>query len=119
MRHPVLGAPLGGEGHQLVALIAEDHLTPSARAAVKDLLDGANISDAEVANWADEIRRERPETSAWHYVNIPVDDPKGFNRARGVERLKNRQTFAGYHCGVRRRLFNLAAAVSLLCSSRR
>jgi hypothetical protein len=40
----------GGEGHQLVALIAEDRLTPPARAAVKELLDGANISDAEVAN---------------------------------------------------------------------
>jgi hypothetical protein len=28
------------------------------------------------------IRRDRPETSAWHHVNIPVDDPKDFNRAR-------------------------------------
>jgi hypothetical protein len=33
-------------------------------------------------NWADEIRRERRETAPWHYVDIPVDDPKGFNRAR-------------------------------------
>ena len=38
-----------------------------------ELLDGANISDAEVVNWADEIRRERRETAPWHYVNIPVD----------------------------------------------
>jgi hypothetical protein len=79
---PSLCHAWGGEGHQLVALIAEEHLTPAAKAAAKELLDGANISDAEVVNWADEIRRERRETAPWHYVNIPVDDPKGFNRAR-------------------------------------
>lgn len=71
----------GGEGHQLVALIAEDHLTPQAKAAVKELLDGAQISDAEVASWADQIRRERRETAPWHYVNIP-HDAQGFDRQR-------------------------------------
>jgi hypothetical protein len=40
----------GGEGHQLVALIAEHQLTPQAKAMVKDLLDGDKISDAEVAS---------------------------------------------------------------------
>src|SRR5687767_2936645 len=63
----------GGEGHQLVALIAEGQLTPRAKAVVKELLDGANISDAAVVNWADEIRRERRDTADWHYVNIPHD----------------------------------------------
>jgi hypothetical protein len=63
----------GGEGHQLVALIAEDRLTPEAQAAVKDLLSSANISDAEVASWADEVKRERRETADWHYVNIPAE----------------------------------------------
>src|SRR5215204_2846515 len=72
----------GGEGHELVvALIAEDQLTPQARAAVKQLLDGGNISDAEVANWADEIRRECRDTVPWHFVNIP-HDAEGFDRAR-------------------------------------
>jgi hypothetical protein len=79
---PSLCLAWGGEGHQIVALVAEEHLTPAAKTAAKDLLDGANISDAEVANWADEIRRERRETAPWHYVDIPVEDPKGFNRAR-------------------------------------
>ena len=78
---PCLCHAWGGEGHQLVALIAEEHLTPAARAAVKELLDGGNISDAEVASWADEIRRERRETSPWHYVNIP-HDADHFDRAR-------------------------------------
>src|SRR5688500_3255987 len=71
----------GGEGHQLVAVIAEDMLTPQARRAVAELLGGGNMSDAEVANWADEVRRDRRETSGWHYVNIP-HDAKGFDRAR-------------------------------------
>jgi hypothetical protein len=39
----------GGEGHQLIALIAEEKMTPEARAAVAELLDGAHISDAEIA----------------------------------------------------------------------
>jgi hypothetical protein len=75
----------GGEGHQLVALIAEDHLTPQAKATVKDLLDGGNISDADVANWADEVRRERRDTVPWHFVNIP-HDAKGFDRERDGRR---------------------------------
>jgi nuclease S1 len=53
----------GGEGHQIVALIAENHLTPIAKAAIGDLLDGAQISDAEVASWADEIRRQERDTA--------------------------------------------------------
>src|SRR5687768_12079862 len=78
---PTICQAWGGEGHQLLALIAEDQLTPAAKAAVKELLDGANISDAEVVNWADEIRRERRETAPWHYVNIP-HDAEAFDRGR-------------------------------------
>ncbi len=28
---------------------------------------------ASLANWADDIREERPETGRWHYINIPPD----------------------------------------------
>jgi hypothetical protein len=62
-----------GEAHQLVAWIAEERLSENAKAGVADLLDGAHLSDAEVASWADEIRRQRKNTAPWHYVNIPVD----------------------------------------------
>src|SRR5688572_25919855 len=69
-----------GEAHQLVAWIAEARLSEKAKADVKELLGGANLSDAEVVSWADEIRRERSETAPWHYVSIPIDsdgyDPK-------------------------------------------
>lgn len=61
MALPAAALAWDGTGHQVVALIAEDQLTPAARAAVADLLDGGSISDAEVASWADEIRRERQE----------------------------------------------------------
>jgi nuclease S1 len=79
----------GGEGHQLCALIAERNLTPAARAMVKELLGDANISDAEVVSWADEIKRdERRDTADWHYVNIP-HDAKGFDRRRDGRRGEN------------------------------
>ncbi len=59
----------GGDGHKIVANIAEARLTPAARAQVQALLDGAHLAD--VASWADEVRKDRPETSRWHYVDIP------------------------------------------------
>lgn len=73
----------GIEGHQITSLIAEAHLTPAAKAGIRDLLgkgpDGqqAEISDAEVCAWADRIRRE-PEgegegTGPYHYVDIPFE----------------------------------------------
>jgi hypothetical protein len=50
---------------------AEARLTDEARPQVKDLLGDADMADAEVVNWADQIRRERKTTAPWHYVNIP------------------------------------------------
>jgi hypothetical protein len=69
-----------GEAHQLVAYIAEERLSDKAKSGVAELLGDAQLSDAEVASWADQIRRDRRETAPWHYVNIPIDadgyDPK-------------------------------------------
>jgi S1/P1 Nuclease len=61
----------GADGHKIVANIAEARLTPGALAQVQALLDGAHLAD--VASWADEVRRDRPATSRWHYVDIPYD----------------------------------------------
>lgn len=72
----------GGEGHRIIALIAADRLTPVARAEVSDLLGGdARASMEEVSTWADEIRRDRPETAPWHYVNIEIST-SGYDAAR-------------------------------------
>src|SRR5436190_7889387 len=72
----------GGIGHQATAIIAEDHLTPAAKAGIRELIGDANISDAEICSWADQIKRERRATAPWHYVNIPTDAPTGFDRDR-------------------------------------
>ncbi|HEY2584453.1 MAG TPA: S1/P1 nuclease, partial [Tepidisphaeraceae bacterium] len=79
----------GGDGHQIVCLIAEDRLTPSAKAAIHDLLGkDVNISDAEIANWADQVRRERRETAPWHYVDIPTN-ADAFDEARDGQHGNN------------------------------
>jgi hypothetical protein len=72
----------GPQGHQIVGRIAELRLTPEARAAVAQLLgDGESISDYDVANWADDVRRFFPESGPWHYVDIPVGESK-YSRSR-------------------------------------
>jgi hypothetical protein len=37
------------------------------------------------SNWADEIRSDRPETTAWHFVNIEIGS-KGYNQRRDCPR---------------------------------
>ncbi|MGD0006956.1 MAG: S1/P1 nuclease [Terriglobia bacterium] len=61
----------GHEGHQVIALIAEQYLTATTKAKATDLL-GSTIE--AVASWADEYRRDHRETGAWHYINIPLAD---------------------------------------------
>jgi hypothetical protein len=62
----------GRVGHRIVARIAAGRLSANARREVRALLGDQTL--AEIAPWADEVRPERPETSNWHYVNIPVID---------------------------------------------
>lgn len=84
----VCGSPIfawGCKGHQIVALIAENHLNPSAGVMVKEILEAAPIDStlnrycsqsgldafADSSTWADDERTIRPETGAWHYLDIP------------------------------------------------
>lgn len=74
----------GCEGHQIVALIAAQHLTPQARAAVDQLLKANPIDPAlrrfcqpvatdpmaDSATWADDSKRVE-KTGQWHYLDIP------------------------------------------------
>jgi len=66
--------PWGGEGHELIARIADAQLTPAAREHVLEVL-GSGSTMESVASWADEIRRSRPATGPWHYIDIPIDQP--------------------------------------------
>ena len=72
----------GNEGHEVIALIAASELSPAAKARVEQLLGGdAATTMAEVSTWADKIRRERPETAPWHYVDIEITSD-GYDAAR-------------------------------------
>lgn len=73
----------GPEGHRIVGEIAQERLTARARLQVKELLGDDDL--AAVAVWADEIKRERPETAAWHFVDIPKD-ANGFSEPRDCYR---------------------------------
>jgi hypothetical protein len=61
-------------GHRIVALIADERLTPHARAAVREILEGQSLADASV--WADNIRQYRHDADPLHYVNIPLADTR-------------------------------------------
>lgn len=47
-------------------------MTEPARAAISDLLS-VNTPDAfaGTCTWADDVASERPETAAWHFINVP------------------------------------------------
>jgi S1/P1 Nuclease len=81
----------GCKGHQIVALIAERHLIPPARAMAMQILAAGPISPelrrycgdsgldrfADSSTWADDERSVRPETGGWHFIDIPRGAPKG------------------------------------------
>ena len=65
----------GRLGHRVAGKIAEARLTPAAKSAVSALLEpGETIAD--VSTWADEVRRDRRESGPWHYINIPITEPR-------------------------------------------
>jgi S1/P1 Nuclease len=70
----------GDLGHEVTALIAYRHLSPTARAALDALLasdtDTLTAGDfASRATWADKYRNTHRETAAWHFVDIEIDQP--------------------------------------------
>ncbi len=86
----------GCEGHQTVALLAERHLTPAAKQTLTALLQnnpidpnlqrfcGNDVSDrfADASTWADDFRKNHPETGPWHFLDIPlsVSTPTNLNQ---------------------------------------
>jgi hypothetical protein len=70
----------GDLGHEVTALIAYRHLSPTAGAALDTLLasdtDSLTPRDfAGRATWADRYRTAHRETADWHFVNIEIDQP--------------------------------------------
>ena len=63
----------GREGHQLVARIAQQQLTPHARQEVQKLLALEPGSTLEsISTWADQTKNAK--TARWHFVNFPRGD---------------------------------------------
>jgi hypothetical protein len=64
----------GRLGHRVAARMAENRLTPAATRAVHALL-GPGVKFADASTWADE-QQEVPDSSHWHYVNIPIRETR-------------------------------------------
>src|SRR5262245_31655917 len=65
----------GRLGHRLTARLADRDLTPQAKAAVAALLaPGESLADASM--WADEHKRQIRGSAPWHYVDVPLDEPR-------------------------------------------
>jgi len=67
---PPPAAAWGSEGHQAVGYVAERFLTAAALAEVRSLVAPAGLQ--QVASWADEIRLQRRDTAAWHFVDTEI-----------------------------------------------
>ena len=97
---PIRTLAWGGDGHRITALVAYALLNPRARKNVNILLQGRTI--AQVSTWPDDLKRPwlgqepnpacvvpgvagcnpnyRPETSLWHFVDIPVEGYGHFSK---------------------------------------
>ena len=70
----------GDVGHEVTALIAYRHLTPTAKKNLDALLAAdpdtlTKKSFAARATWADQYRNAHRETANWHFVDIEIDSP--------------------------------------------
>src|ERR1700744_163682 len=76
----------GTKGYEIGARIAADNPTPSAHLRLSQILGGdAPALMVLDSNWADEIRADRPDTVAWHFVNIEIGS-RGYDPRRDCAR---------------------------------
>ncbi len=73
----------GQKGHDTVAFIAENHLTPKTKSIVDSILGGKSM--VYYANWADNACYTVPYsyTKTWHYKN--VDENQTYESAPNIE----------------------------------
>jgi hypothetical protein len=69
-------------GHRTTARLAAYYLSPAASARLAAILNVPNTPEsvadalAVASTWPDEIKKERPDTAAWHYIDIALQDSK-------------------------------------------
>lgn len=88
----LLGAPAwswGSAGHHIIAIIAEEHLSPEAREKIRTLLMDGKYSIVDISTCADQLRSTSrrdptvemcqtlagdvpPTNGTWHYIDIPL-----------------------------------------------
>ncbi|HXS07799.1 MAG TPA: S1/P1 nuclease [Rhizomicrobium sp.] len=79
---PASAEAWGPEGHAIITQVAADNLTPAAHLRLSQILGGDAPAQMVLnSSWADEIRNDRPQTAAWHFVNIEVDS-NGYDQRR-------------------------------------
>jgi hypothetical protein len=82
MANPIPALAWGPEGHEVIARIAADNLSPAAHLRISQILGGdAPALMVLDSNWADEIRADRPETAPWHFADIEIGS-KGYDPRR-------------------------------------
>jgi hypothetical protein len=66
----------GGKGHDIIASIAQQHLSPKASSEIERVLGGRSM--VYYSSWMDNIRdmEEYSHTTTWHYAN--VDDGESY-----------------------------------------
>lgn len=83
------------QGHETIAVLATERLTPTAKAEAERILGGTL---KENAMWLDDIRKDAEHTTGWHYMWLGEDlksAPKSENDAvaqieRAADVLRNR-----------------------------
>ena len=82
---PAISFAWGPKGHDVVAYIAEQHLSKRAKRNVEQALGGYSM--VYVANWMDNASHtdEYEHTKTWHYVNV---DPEEVSYARSKKEGK-------------------------------
>lgn len=69
-------------GHRTTARLAAYYLTPAARARIAAILNVPNTSEsisdglASVSTWADDVRKARPNTAPWHFIDLALQDKR-------------------------------------------
>jgi S1/P1 Nuclease len=91
---PIPSFAWGPEGHRIVAEIARARLSPSARRLIRELIGSDDL--ASISTWADEIRRERPQTFGWHFVDIPWN-AAAFDQSRDCFRPGDKNALQDHH----------------------
>ncbi|MBC8282711.1 MAG: S1/P1 nuclease [Nitrospinae bacterium] len=62
----------GPQGHRVIGYVAEFNLVPQTKKIIAEEFNIKNLAD--VANWADKVRKKSKHEKPWHYTNIKENE---------------------------------------------